>query len=476
MASIQGGSNTINVADVDADFNLKVALPTGDAFAGKVRIMSENDPGNIIGEPYLKSPETSADYRLRVGTDSLFDNDYFNYAAQNTTKHKYTNTTLTMTYGGGFLTTNGGSITTTTTAAVLQTYRHFPVFGASSTYCHTSFSLTAQPTTNTIIDIGLFTPGAANPYAPTDGVFFRITSAGIFGVININGTEVTTSALNFTFTLNTVYEFIIVLDQDKVEFWINEQLYAILNTPIGNGAPSYAGSLPFAVRHAIVGGAAGAVLQLKLANYHVSIADFAHNRLWASVQAGMGNNAIQGASGMTQAQTANATNSAAPASATLSNTAAGYTTLGGQWQFAAVLGAETDYALFAYLNTVPTTAITGRNLVIRGVWIESLNTVVAVATTATVLQWSLGVGSTAVSLATAEAATTRAPRRIMLGLQTFPVGATVGATAARIDVNLDAPVVVEPGTYFHVILKVPIGTATATEIFRGIVGVNAYWE
>jgi hypothetical protein len=35
---------------------------------------------------------------------------------------------------------------------------------------------------------------------------------------------------------------------------------------------------------------------------------------------------------------------------------------------------------------------------------------------------------------------------------------------------------VEPGTYTHIILRVPYGTATATELFRGMVGINAYWE
>ena len=60
-------------------------------------------------------------------------------------------------------------------------------------------------------------------------------------------------------------------------------------------------------------------------------------------------------------------------SAVLSNTAAGYTTLGGQFQFAALVGAETDYALFAF--QVPLAAAGGgnRNLVIRGVRIETFN-------------------------------------------------------------------------------------------------------
>jgi hypothetical protein len=35
---------------------------------------------------------------------------------------------------------------------------------------------------------------------------------------------------------------------------------------------------------------------------------------------------------------------------------------------------------------------------------------------------------------------------------------------------------INAGNYFHVILKMPIGTATATEIFRGVVGIDATWE
>ncbi len=128
------------------------------------------------------------------------------------------------------------------------------------------------------------------------------------------------------------------------------------------------------------------------------------------------------------------------------------------------------------MNTVPTTGITGRNLVIRGVWIDIWNQVVAVATTPTVFQWYAAVGSTANSLATADAAATRMPKRIYLGSQSLIVGSAVGAIATPINCNLDAPLVVEPGTYFHIILKMPIATATATESFRGNVGVNAYWE
>ena len=44
--------------------------------------------------------------------------------------------------------------------------------------------------------------------------------------------------------------------------------------------------------------------------------------------------------------TANHANSTSPSSATLANATAGYSTLGGRFQFAAILGAATDYARF----------------------------------------------------------------------------------------------------------------------------------
>lgn len=461
--------------NLDAGGNVKVALTNTPAQMGGVRMFSENDPGTATGSPLLRSPESSMDFRLRVGTDSVWDTEQFNYVAQNTSKHKYTPTTMTMTWAGGALNTNGSSITTTATAAQIQTYRHFPLLGSGTIYTETTMCLSNAMAANINLDFGLMTLAAAGTSIPTSGVYFRINSAGIIGVINSNGTETTTSAMAFTQSINVFNKFLICISQSEIEFWIDDVLMKSVNRGNGVSQPMYAASAPFAIRHHNTG-VAGAVVQGKFGGYSVSEGDVDTNRLWASAMAGQGLSGIQGASGMTQGQTANNANSAAPATAALSNTAASYATLGGKFVFAAVAGAETDYALFAYLNPVPTTGITGRNLVIRGVWLDTFNAVVATATTPTVLEWSLGVGATAVSLATAEAAATRAPRRITLGCQSFLVGALAGAPAERVDINLDAPVVVEPGTYVHVILRVPYGTATATELFRGQVGFNCYWE
>lgn len=473
------GNTSGNVAEVNSSNQVKVVTETNAASnpenVGAVRVFSENDAGTITGTPYLRPPETSTDYRLRMGIDSLWDNESFNYAAQNTSKHNYTNTTLTITYGGGSITTNGGSGTAINTGAYLRTYRQFPLFGTASTYVDFDFCIADAIATNTEVYYGLFTPGGQTA-APADGVYFKITSAGFFACTNNAGSE---NAVAFTFapTINQTYRLTIALNHSEVEFWIDSVLYAEVPTPAGLGTPCSSLAQPVCVQHRILGTAAGTVFRTKCFNYNVTIGDLDNNRLWASAMAGMGFSSIQGASGQTQGQTSNNTNSAAPASASLSNTAAGYTTLGGQFQFAAVGGAETDYALFAFLNTAPTTAITARNLVIRGVWINAFNMGAASATTATLLQWTLGVGSTAVSLATGEAATTRAPRRISLGTQSIAVATPIGGNAdRRIDVNLDAPVVVEPGTYLHIILKMPVGTATASQVIRGTVGINAYWE
>lgn len=78
--------------------------------------------------------------------------------------------------------------------------------------------------------------------------------------------------------------------------------------------------------------------------------------------------------------------------------------------------------------------------------------------------------------ATADAAATKSPARIALGNQVFPIAAAIGAQATRIDVNLDAPVVVNSGEFVHIILKMPLGSATASQIIRGVVGFNGYFE
>ena len=161
----------------------------------------------------------------------------------------------------------------------------------------------------------------------------------------------------------------------------------------------------------------------------------------------------------------NFANSTIPASATLSNTAAGYTTLGGQWQFAAVAGAETDYCLFGY--QVPA----GYTMFVDAIRIEAFNMGAAVATTPTLLQWGVAHDSSAVSLATAN------QLKRTLGTMGIAIGGAIGQRFDNtIDTRFTTPIKTEGGRFFCVIVKCPVGTATASQIIRGTVSIDARFE
>lgn len=474
MAGIRLEGNTSgNVAEVDSSNRQLVRLPdaTTPANVGGVRFFSENDTGSQTGTPYLVSPETDDDSRLRVAHEVILESETLNYTAQSTGKAAYRNTTMAFAWSAAGLTTNSGNITTTTTGGSYSTYAEFPIIGASHLYGEFTGSWTATATTNTIIDIGLYRASTSNPYTPADGVYFRLTSAGLFGVINSNGTETASSVFDFTYTLNRKYQFIITIYERETEFWIDGVLYASIPTPVGQGQPCMSASLPFTLRHAITGGAAGAALSFVLNEYTVSLGG-PNISLTASIMGQRIYGSYQGLSGGTMGTLATYPNSTNPTAAAPSNTAltanlpAG---LGGQGAVTAAAAAATDGIWGSYQVPAGTVNVQGRRLVIRGVIIDLVNLGAAVATTATTIQFSLGFGNTAVSLATAEAAAAKASRRVPLGIATWPIGAAIGAgpQAGPIKVDFgDAPIFVNPGEFVQLVGKFLAGTATASQVIN----------
>jgi hypothetical protein len=166
-------------------------------------------------------------------------------------------------------------------------------------------------------------------------------------------------------------------------------------------------------------------------------------------------------------QLAQFANSAAPGAASLSNTTPSYTTLGGKFLFASIVGAETDHVIFGY--TTPAT----HRLIISGIAISTAVSV-ALTTTASLIEWGLGVNATAVSLATSDSGSTYGPRRIALGTQGFVASAAVGIMGADIVRQFDSPLITEPGRFLTVIMREPVGAATGS--FRGSVTFDGYFE
>lgn len=478
MAGIRIEGNTSgNVAEVTSTNELKVMLPTGStpASVGAVRMFSENDTGSKTGSVYLASPETDDDSRLRVALETVFDTETFNYTAQNTGKHLSRATTMALTWSASGLTTNSANIVTTTTGVAMASYAEFPLIGASHLYCEMEASFTASPTTNTIIDFGMARTGAANPYAPTDGVFFRLTAAGLSGVANYNGAETTTSVFDFSYTINQKYQFIISAHERVVEFWVDGVLFGTIDTPAGQGQPYMSTSLPFAIRHAIAGGAAGAALSFVLNDYTISIGG-PNMATSPSIMGQRIYGSYQGLSGGTMGSLATYANSTNPTAAAPSNTALTANLpggLGGQGAVTAAVAAATDGIWGSYQVPAGTANVQGRRLVIRGVVLDLVNLGAAVATTATTIQFSLAFGHTAVSLATGEAVAAKAARRVSLGIATWPVGAPIGAQPQfgpiKVDFG-DAPIFVNPGEFVALVGKFLAGTATASQV------INFTWQ
>lgn len=454
---------------------VNLALPSVNAAeVGAVRAFCENDPGAVFGAASLQSPECDDDYRMRASLDTVLDTETFNYAAQNTGKFNFANTTLAATWNqGGFL-TNSGSVTTTTTGLRMRSYACFPLHGTRRTYVEQFVSFSAAVPTNTLVDFGLFLDGAANPFAPTDGVYFSFQNGAIAGVCNYNGSVLASQAITFTPALNRKYKFTISVSQNDVEFWIDDVLYARVNKEAANGQVFASVSLPWAIRHAIVGGAAGAVLQVQCAGYFVSVGGGGPSSMDTGVQSNGTYGSYQGGSGNTMGSLANYANSANPTAAVPTNTTAALGTgLGGQFWETDTLAVTTDGILCSYQVPAPAVGINARRLAIYGVKVDAFIQT-ALTGGGYNAQLSIAFGHTAVSLATAEAATAKAPRRKALGSHAVASGAVVTTQLATIQQQWSKPIIVNPGE-FVAIVKKKIGTAPSAGVVAWAIDFDAEW-
>lgn len=499
MANKIIGSVSGNIAEVDANNNMQnvgpgftsVGASRGGGSLNADAIYSEVDDGTLTGVRETLSPETDKDYRLRVALDNVLDQEIFNYTAQNTGKHAYAFTTLTSTIGTGGITTNSGSITTTTTGCTFSTKAMFPMGGTQGTICETSVAFSAQSNVNTVIDFGLFQVGATTAFAPLDGVYFRMTSSGMFGVVNSNTVE-TQVALTidqgvnpYVYTNNAVNRYLIQVNNVSTTFWVNNYKVGEIANPTGANFPCKSLALPWAFRHAIVGGAAGAVTQAIFSDYRVGVRGSAYaddlgtvgNRVYGS---------YQGLSGGTMGSLANYANSANPTAAVPTNTTAALGVgLGGQFWETVSLAVNTDGVICSYQVPAGSSVVQGRRLKVTGINLASYVQTVIVGGPY-IAQYSLAFGHTAVSLATAESAsmataTTKAPRRVPLPDFTQVVTAaqavsTMVSQPGGADIDFgEGPIYVNPGEFIALVTK-HVGTVGTSGTIAHTVKFDYSWE
>lgn len=453
-----------------------------------MNIQSEIDGGSAVTPGTWRAPLVSANRRLTAGLDTVLLSECFNATAQNTANWKSAATTFTFGFGSGYVTFNNGSSAAANAAQLYQSYRTFPLMGQSPLAFDLSAQLTAMPTGTGIIETGLYlAPIASTPYASTDGVFYRITAAGLFGVISYNGTETLTALLIPAAAIsaalvNLNLNFRIVISQDFCEFWGSDttgiqSLIARLPSPAANGQPFSSCACPVSIRQINGSGGSSTATQLKVSNVTVTQMDINTTKPWSLQLVGDGQGGFQGQNGGTMGSNALYSNSlAVGAGAAMTNTTAALGVgLGGQFDCQPTLAANTDGIVCSFQNPAGGVNQTPRTLFIKGVRIQGMVTAILVGGP---VQWafSLAVGHTAVSLATAEGVAAKAPRRIPLGWEVYPATAAVDTLgSAGIYVPFDVEIPVNPGEFIAVVAK-NVGTVTSSGVITILVSFNSFWE
>ncbi len=403
-----------------------------------------------------------------VATHQQMFSESFEGATTHVIRWLSTATTMTSTQSSvAGLTLNSGNTVTATTGILMSTPRRFSK--TQRGLMQLKFRARLNRQNNSVMEIGFGDVATFNG-TNTVGAYFQVTAAGVIQpVVTYNSVDITGSDISGLINTSNYYTFDILLDDDEVVFVVQDtststvisrQVIALATTAARLFSSS---SMPIIARVYNTATPPVAAPTLILTDVYLSLVDANLNRetalIAASNERGFTSNPLAGS------QLAQWGNSTEPTSATLSNTAAGYTSLGGKFQFAAVAGAATDFALFGFQVPTP------MNLVVTGIDIDTWNTGAAGAATPTLLTWAVGVGSTAVSLATATV------MRVGLGSQLLVASIPIGGHAdRRISKQFRTPLYCPAGRFFHIILRMPVSTATASQVIAGMVNIEGFFE
>ena len=367
---------------------------------------------------------------------------------------------------------NAASSVATATGAMHFTQSRFPFIGRSGLLFKARVMTTAH-FANNVIELGFGAPPSVTGTTIGDGACWRKDGSGqwvpvitLNGGTDILGTPISDVTFRAAIAVTDYAAFEVFLEDCRARFRIFRSDGTIVNEQVLNfqaGVGVFGVTRLQAFERIYNAGAVATAVQMRVAHSSVWYTDSTSP---TAEQLAVWNCNGSLTSPTAYTQLSSYANSTAPASAALSNTAAGYATLGGQWQFATVAGAETDYALFAF--QVPTPF----GLTITRVQIDAINTGAAVATSASLIQWGLAFGSSAVSLATAAP---YAPMRKAIGYHSWAIGAAIGQGGGP-SIVWQGREKVQPGRFFHAIAKLPIGTATAAQILRGTCSVEGFFE
>jgi len=472
------GTPTDVTGDANGNVNVRLKDSTGAdlavANAGTVSSTTRGLP-MILADDGVNAILARGDRMGNIGI--AYGTPMFHEPVESTTFHSVrwtaAATTFTLAQTAVGINLNSGAVTTINAVQNITSSRQFLKVARQPLHGH--FRLNHNLVTNSTADWGFGAPSGTSAIA--NGAFWRFGSDGtVKPFIAFNGSE-NRSGSDVVASLNTIdaawktryWSYDIIIDDDQAIFIVQDSNTGLivsrqtLTMDLASARLLAVSHLPVFARVYNGGSAPASAPVFIVTDVMVQALDMNLNKAWSHVVAGM---QLGGAwLPTTAAQSANYTNSAAPTSATLSNTAAGYTTLGGQFQWAAVAGAETDYALFGF--TVPSPY----SFYCQGITIDLINTGAANAATPTTCSWAVGVNSSAINLSTATLS------RVPVGISGIAASAVIGQLGTNsINVQFPSPLVTDQGRLLILIMKCISGAATASQVIRGVCGINGYYE
>jgi hypothetical protein len=474
------------VTEVDTNNNVSTNFTSTLTQIGCVGLGSAVHDGSTGAARLCRQTEINVNHRIRFGTDNILFQDSFEYNAQasgiwNAAASASPAVSFSYTSSSVFL--NSGSTTGAGATALLSTWKYFPLYNGVGLLLEMDLNVPQVTDATTTIEFGLFQ--ATGTSTPSDGVFFRLTNNTLYGVLNYGGTE-TTLNLSGVQTINIFKPYTIRVEQELTTFWIDGTMLGGIATPAAQAGPCISTYQPITFRTI---GTSTTASTVKVGETRLFIQDVTTNRPWSQVMSGMGLHGSQGYGGMTQGTTAYYTSDMAiGAGIALANaTQATYVGLGGQFDVLPTLAANTDGILCYFRVPIGSSTVAGRSLVITGIKIQGFVTTALTNAAPVIYSYSLAYGATALTLAQTEAAggasTTKAYRRVPIGVEQYGINAAIGVLGKSsndfgmngLNMKFDSPIMANQGEYVTIAVK-NVGTVTTAGVITILVAVDSYWE
>lgn len=477
---IQGGTSGAN-ADVDAtpkalrtilyDANGNPAVVAGNTAVPANQGFQSS--AGLDGGKILRAIRVGEHGTQRVTSESLLFHDAFEGSTINT-MWTQSLTTQTAVQTTGVLVLNNSNITTLNTDSIITCTRQFPKYPRQPLYARFRALITANVGANhSLVEMGFGAPAGVTQII-SNGAFFRWAADGTLkAVLSYNGTEQVTQVLaQGVINTSNYYFYDVIVDDDFARFLVSDAN----GTPIVDQQIPLSLTVPFtlAVSHIptfartyvdTTGG--GTAVQLKLSAHTVQMLDAQVSVPWPDQLAGAGRQALINPA--TYAQNPQLASGAAPAAFTPSNTAGGNAFLGGEALCNATATSENLLSVFAFVVPSPYTFFLTDIFV--GV---PLNTVAAITTTATTMEWFLIANCATGNISTGGGQRMVIPNSFYTGIVTLAAGLLLSGTPAMYAPR--TPIRCDPGTTLHIGYKMITGAATATEVYRTNVAVGGYFQ